>query len=126
MIDGQEDIILFASSENDAVVQLDIAYKRYQDWGLQRSPKLVFFGQPQNLTGNFSVYFDDLKYNFPNARRAVDVVIKLSGVLGLKYPKPCKLVWMFISRYIYQQNIKERYVSIDKLETYLNACNDVE
>ncbi|XP_058455270.1 uncharacterized protein LOC131432781 [Malaya genurostris] len=111
IVNGIADSILFASSNDDAATKLKALYSRYQDFGLPASSKLIFFGTDyKNLTGIFRVYYGDLFYTLPTVSRAIDVFIKFTAVLGLKHSKFSYLVWLFISRYIYEIKRQERCV----------------
>lgn len=121
VVNGREDTILFANSDIEAEKQVQELYKVYQQLGIPFAPKLVFFGQPTDLSGLFRVYFQGVYYSFSSARRAVDVYIKLTTVLSLKHSKISKLVWLFIARYFYGLKVTERYASIDKLEDFINS-----
>lgn len=118
---GQEDTIIFADSDDDANSKLATLYRKYKDLGLPTSPKLIFFGSQTELLDIYRVYFEDFFYSVPSARRAIDVYIKTTTVLALKHSKISKLIWMFISRYIYGIKVPEKYTSIIKLEAFLNA-----
>ncbi|XP_058453375.1 uncharacterized protein LOC131432266 [Malaya genurostris] len=51
VVTALEESILFAASDKDANIKLYAVYKRYQDFGLPVSPKLIFFGKNcKNLT----------------------------------------------------------------------------
>lgn len=121
VVNGREDTILFANSDIEAEKQVQELYKTYQKLGIPIAPKLVFFGQPTDLSGLFRVYFQGYYYSFSSARRALDVYIKLTTVLKLKHSKISKLVWLFIARYFYGLKVTERYASIDKLEDFINS-----
>ncbi|XP_058443690.1 uncharacterized protein LOC131425651 [Malaya genurostris] len=120
VLNGQNDTVLFANSDDEAKVKLAAVYTQYQSYRIPLTPKLIFFGTQASLTGVFRVYYGDLFYTLPSASRAVDVYIKLCEVLALKHSKISKLIWLFVQHYIYDLDIPERYASIDRLVQFLN------
>lgn len=121
VVNGREDTILFADSNSDADMKVQNLYKVYEQLGIPIAPKLVFFGQPTDLKGEFRVYYHDFYYSFSSAQRAIDVYIKFTKVLSIKHSKISKLVWMYVARYFYGLKVNERYASIDRLEDFLNT-----
>ncbi|XP_058464333.1 uncharacterized protein LOC131438355 [Malaya genurostris] len=120
VLNGQNDTVLFANSDDEAKVKLAAVYTQYQSYRIPLTPKLIFFGTQASLTGVFRVYYGDLFYTLPSASRAIDVYIKLCEVLALKHSKISKLIWLFVQHYIYDLDIPERYASIDRLVQFLN------
>lgn len=123
VINGQNDTIIFVTSDADADTKLSDLYKRYKV-SIPLVPKLVIYGKPTDLLGTFRVYHDSTIYSLSSVRLAIDVYIKLTNVLGLKHSKISKLVWVFIAQYIYQLKSAERYASIDKFIRYLEAAKE--
>ncbi|XP_058814155.1 uncharacterized protein LOC131678034 [Topomyia yanbarensis] len=116
---GQEDTLIFNSKEQ-AESKIKETYRSYAELNLPIIPKLVVVGENlDQLQGTFIVWYDDLYYELPSASRAVDVLIKLTAVFGLPFSKISKLVWHFISGYIYGIEQRESYAAINRLQTYL-------
>ncbi|XP_058443678.1 uncharacterized protein LOC131425641 [Malaya genurostris] len=117
---GQEDTLIFVGSKEQAQLKIQEIYQSYAELNIPIVPKLFAVGESlDNLQGTFIVGYDDLCYEFPSILRAVDVLIKLTAVLGLPFSKISKLVWHFLSSYIYGLKQRETYASIIKLKTYL-------
>lgn len=123
IINGKDDTILFADSDETASDILSNVYSGYRDLHLETVPKLIFFGTPTRLLGVYRVYFEEVVYNLPSVRRAVDVYIRLCTVLAIKHSKISKLVWIFVARYVYGLVVKERYATVEKFEEYLKATS---
>lgn len=120
VVNGREDTILFVKSDAEADQKVQELYAVYRQLGIPIVPKLVFFGQPTELSGAFRVYFQDFHYSFTSALRAIEVYIRFTAVLSLKHSKISKLIWLFIAQYFYRLEVTERYASIDRLLDFMN------
>ena len=84
-------------------------------------PKLVIIGTNlTDVTGECIVVYKNLEYSCARITRGIDIVVKLRAVLGLPYPAACKLVWIFIDRFLYGLN-GSSYMAINKLIGFLNC-----
>ncbi|XP_065073049.1 uncharacterized protein LOC135697363, partial [Ochlerotatus camptorhynchus] len=121
---GHEDVLLFAVSRDQAHSKIQAVYRSYAERNLPTVPKLVAVGESlEHLQGRFFVIYNDVCYELASASRAVDVIIKLTAVFGLPYSKITKLVWHFISGYVYGIKQRESYACINKLQNYLDMKN---
>lgn len=119
---GQEDTLIFVDAKEQAQSKLQETYRSYTELDLPIVPKLVAVGRNlDTLQGVFIVWYGDLSYEFQSASRAVDVLIKLTAILGLPFSKISKLVWHFLSGYFYGIKQRESYASINKLQAYLET-----
>lgn len=122
ILSAQEDVIFFAATDAEARQKIHEFNETSCKLGLKPSPKLVFKGENfKSLTGEFEVHFQQIVYRFNSAVRAVDVLIKFSTVFGLEYSKISRLVWNFVSSYMYKIPVPEEYQSIIKLKRYLTV-----
>lgn len=51
---------------------------------------------------NSYVIIDDLKYELPTVRKAVDICFKSFHTFNAKYPAECEKVWYFLQRGVYE------------------------
>lgn len=122
---GQEDTLIFVDSKEQALAKVQDTYRSYIELNLPIVPKLVAVGENLNqLHGTFMVCYSDICYEVQSASRALDILIKLTAVLGLPFSKISKLVWHFISGYIYGIHQEESYASINKLRIYLEKSRN--
>ncbi|XP_058836968.1 uncharacterized protein LOC131693274 [Topomyia yanbarensis] len=119
---AQDDTILFVESVEDIRSKIQAVYASYAERHLPVAPKLVFLGSGyKQVTGRFFVCYDDvILYELPSASRALDVLVKLTAVFDLPYAKLSKLLWHFLSSYVYGIEKRETYANISKLTAYLN------
>lgn len=118
---GQEDTLIFVDAKEQAQLKVQETYRSYTELNLPIVPKLIAVGKNlDQLQGTFVVCYGDICYEFQSASRAVDILIKLTAVLGLPFSKISKLVWHFLSGCIYGIQQKESYASINKLKVYLD------
>ncbi|KXJ69394.1 hypothetical protein RP20_CCG027287 [Aedes albopictus] len=122
ILSAQEDVIFFAATDAEAMQKIHEFNETSCKLGLKPSPKLIFKGENfKSLTGEFEVHYQQIVYRFNSAVRAVDVLIKFSTVFGLEYSKISRLVWNFVSSYMYKIPVPEEYQSIIKLKRYLTV-----
>ncbi|XP_058467123.1 uncharacterized protein LOC131440050 isoform X1 [Malaya genurostris] len=120
---AQEDTIIFAASLSEARLKVQNIYETYIERNLPVVPKLIALGSDyKSLEGRFFVQYNDICYEFKSARRATDVLIKLSVVFGLQSSRISKLVWNFIKHFAYDIKQRESYASINNLLHYLSGC----
>lgn len=118
---AQEDVIIFAASDEDARQKLDNFNEMYTDLGFEIVPKLVFRGEGiLSLSGQFEMHYKDIVYSLPSAKRAVDVLIKLITVFGLKHSKISRFAWQFIRSAYYKVPGEAAYSTILRLRRELN------
>ncbi|XP_065073514.1 uncharacterized protein LOC135697669 [Ochlerotatus camptorhynchus] len=85
---AQEEIILFAASNDLAAGVLTKFNEDYSNYGFQPAPKLIFIGKGiDSLEGEFQVRFQDFSYRFDSASRAIDVLVKFCAVFGLEHSR---------------------------------------
>lgn len=121
---GQEDVLILASSRDQALSNVKTIYSNYAERNFSIVPKLVAVGKSlEDLQGHFFVIYDEVCYELTSASRAVDVLIKMTAVFGLPYSKITKLVWHFISGFVYGIKQRESYACINKLQNYLDIKN---
>ncbi|XP_055604249.1 uncharacterized protein LOC129752500 [Uranotaenia lowii] len=119
---AQEDTIIWAENEFEIGEQVQKVYAAYAESRLPLTPKLVAVGKDyRDVRGPFYVYYHSFYYKFSTALRAIDVLIKLTAVLGLPFSKLSQLVWQFISASIYELPISERYINIVRLSKHLKS-----
>ncbi|XP_065086695.1 uncharacterized protein LOC135708506 [Ochlerotatus camptorhynchus] len=117
---AQEEIILFAASNDLATGVFTKFNEDYSKYGFQPVPKLIFIGEGiGSLEGEFQVRFQDFSYRFDSASRAIDVLVKFCGVFGLEHSRISRLVWLFISAFFYNVPVQEQYECINSLKAYL-------
>ncbi|EAT34309.1 AAEL013428-PA [Aedes aegypti] len=122
ILSAQEDVIFFAASDAEAIQKVNEYNETVCKLGLKPSPKLVFRGESfKTLTGVFEVHYQNIVYRLDSAVRAIDVLIKFSTVFGLEHSRISRLVWNFVSSYMYKLPVPEEYGSIIKLKRYLSA-----
>ncbi|XP_055605922.1 uncharacterized protein LOC129754079 isoform X2 [Uranotaenia lowii] len=117
--DAQQDTILFVPTSAQIDLQLESLYETYKDKGLPIVPKLVVVGSVTEIEGSFIVGYHKKLYHTQSAARALDIVVKLTAVHNLPYAKLSKLVWHFITDYIYQIKQLETYSAIEELKRHL-------
>lgn len=129
---AQEDTIIFADTLANAKRKVEAIYACYEERNLPIVPKLMAIGTGvSHIDGPFYVYFNDICYELNTAARATDVLLKLTSVLGLPFSKVSKLVWHFVSSYVYSIQQRETYAAIERLTKFLaghytpSATNDV-
>lgn len=119
---AQDDTLLFCKTSDDAKLALDNLQANWDEQGGSAIPKLVVFGTDYtNVTGNCMVAYKHLRYNLPSIARGIDVLIKLTVVLGLPTSKVSKLVWLFVKKHVYELDCTNTYVCITKLSGYLTS-----
>ncbi|XP_055543001.1 uncharacterized protein LOC129728579 [Wyeomyia smithii] len=122
---AQEDTIIFVSSHEQLIPQLQSVYASYVNRKLPISPKFVAVGVDlETLTGRFFVYHPGFCFELSSAARAIDVLIKTTHLFGLSYPKLSKLVWQFIGCFVYGIDHQESYASVNRLSTFLKQIEN--
>ncbi|XP_062557162.1 uncharacterized protein LOC134222025 [Armigeres subalbatus] len=118
---AQEDTVVFATSLDEAKGKVENIYSGYEERNLPLVPKLMFIGSGvTQIDGPFYVYYGDICYELDSAARATDVLLKLSSVFGLPFSKLSKLVWQFLSCYVYRVSHRETYAAINRLTRFLD------
>ncbi|XP_062549483.1 uncharacterized protein LOC134214054 [Armigeres subalbatus] len=85
---AQEDVILFAATDDDASATLDKFMEEYTKHGFQPVPKLIAIGENvTSLDGEFQVRYKNFTYRFNTLIRAIDVLLKCSAVFGLEHSR---------------------------------------
>lgn len=113
---AQEEIIIFAETENDIRSKIETAYSMYATWNAPPIPKLVFIGKSTStLTGSYYVVYKDLSYNAESVARAIDILVKMTLTFGLEFSRVTRLVWNFICSFIYEIPNQARYASVINL-----------
>lgn len=121
ILSAQEDIILFADTDEQALEKIDELNSTYTQFGFSPIARLLFRGQNiRSLTGVFEVYYKGVTYKLDTAARAIDVLVKLNTIFGLEYSRISRLVWNFICIFVYELPVQEQYESINKLRRYLS------
>lgn len=122
IVNGQEDTIIFASNHDDATEKVTATYRRYEELSIPPTPKLVVFGKDfRSQSGVYRIYYNNLFYTVSKLTRAIDVLVKLTTVFGLKPSRISYLVWLFIFHYVYGIIRPKKYTSVSKLEDYLTT-----
>ncbi|XP_055586992.1 uncharacterized protein LOC129748779 [Uranotaenia lowii] len=117
---AQAETVLFAETRQLAVEKYKELCSRLKDLGLPAAPKIVARGRgPTQLQNTFYVIYEELCYELPTLLQAVDVLMQLSHVLGIKHSKVSKQIWLFLARYVYSICTPEKYKSIEKLAVHL-------
>lgn len=120
ILSAQEDIILFAVTDEQALERLELANSSYAKYGFSSVARLLFRGESvKSLSGVYEVHYNGISYTLDSAARAIDVLVKLHTVFGLEFSRISKLVWNFICSYLYEMPVPEQYESINKLKRYL-------
>lgn len=120
---GQEDVIIFADTDDAVATKIKEFESTYTSLGFQPIPKLVFRGKDfQTLSGIFEVHYEGLVYRLESAARAIDALVKITTVFGLQYSRISRLVWNFICSFIYEIPVAEQYDSINAIERLLAQC----
>lgn len=119
---AQEEIILFAASDQLAAGVFTKFNEDYSKYGFQPVPKLIFIGEGvDSLGGEFQVRFQNFSYRFNSASRAIDVLVKFCAVFGQEHSRISRLVWLFISGFFYNIPVQEQYECINNLKAYLSS-----
>lgn len=119
---AQDDTFLFCKTNEDVNVALDKLRALWDEQGTPATAKLVILGEDyRHVSGNCLVVYKDLRYNLPNIARGIDVLIKLTVVLGLPISKISTLVWLFVQKHVYEIECTNTYVCIAKLSEYLTT-----
>lgn len=122
ILSAQEDIILFADTDEQAAEKLAEVNSTYSQYGFSPIARLLFRGQDiHSLTGVFEVHYKGISYKLDTAARAIDVLVKLNTIFGLEYSRITRLVWNFICTFLYELPVQEQYESINKLRRYMTA-----
>lgn len=120
---AQEDIILFAETDEQAACKINEFETTYASYGFQPVPKLVFKGKSfKELTGSYEVRYKHINYQQDSAAGAIVIFVKIVAVFGLEVSKICRQVWNFICSIIYEIPVAEQYESINKIKRLLAEC----
>lgn len=119
---AQQDTIIFVESVDQIALKIQETYASYAERKIPLVPKLVVVGTGiDNIQGRFFVCFQDVRYELKSLARATDVLIKLTVVFGLPFSKVSKLIWHFIASSAYGIARPESYMTVNRLNTYLQA-----
>lgn len=116
---AQADTFLVAPNREEALIAVKNIYDVYEKQGFPLCPKLVVFGENHHNFRGCMIVYKSLAYEFSTVARAIDVAIKLHLVLGLPFSKTSKLVWVFITKYLYGVEPNRGYLCIDKIINFL-------
>ncbi|KAB0798919.1 hypothetical protein PPYR_06799 [Photinus pyralis] len=76
-----------------------------------------------NLSGDVTVYFDGIRYNFKNFVRAVDICFKIIYLFDLEFPTQCISFYSFLESFFYEFKPKNNTSKVHILSDYLrNHC----
>lgn len=53
------------------------------------------------------VNYDGIRYEYFSLAKAIDICVRIYFVLNISYPPACELVWTFIEKYFYGDQLKE-------------------
>lgn len=119
---SQADTVLFSTNVDEAREKYNQIVLDCVETGADIPPKLIVFAEGYSSTNNgCMVVYKGLEYQLSSISRGVDVLIKLSAVLGLNISKVSKLVWIFIREHLYNIKSKHAYANIDRLQQYLKT-----
>lgn len=122
IIVGQEDTVLFEETDDNIEARLSAVFDGYRERNLPTVPKLVCLGSRcDRLTGRFFVCYPPLRYAVTSARRAIDILIKLTAVFALPHSKISKLVWHFIASAVYNIPLEEQYDRVNKIVQFYRS-----
>lgn len=73
----------------------------YDSNDLERGPYIVICGEGFKYD-TFFVVLNDLKLEFSSFLEAMEYCFKLFKVFNCNFSKQCELVWMFVSKYLFE------------------------
>ncbi|KAK4886450.1 hypothetical protein RN001_002721 [Aquatica leii] len=95
--DSQESFIFMGKSQQN--VKDHILHMKSMKTSIQ--PFICCVGEDILNIGNITVYFDDIRYNFKNFIRAVDICFKIIYLFDLEFPPACLTFYSFIECFLY-------------------------
>lgn len=70
------------------------------------------------------VYFDGVRFLFPNFLRAVDICYKIFYVFNLDFPKKSEMFWSFIQTFFYKNKSEKSFPKVHILKEFLVSQHD--
>lgn len=119
---AQADTFLLVKNKSDILPELDKLTRVYEEQNIPIAPKLIIVGDSlDSISGECTIIYKSITYNFQSVVRGVDVLVKLRVILGLPVAKLSKLVWVFTEQFVYGIHTEHGgYLCVNKLITYLN------
>ncbi|XP_058822709.1 uncharacterized protein LOC131684134 isoform X2 [Topomyia yanbarensis] len=118
---AQEEIIIFATTDDEAASKLASFYGMYENLGFTIIPKLIFRGENhKSLSGSFELHYKSVVYSLDSALRAVDLLVKFVTIFGLRHSKISRMVWQFLRSTYYEIPGEAEYASIIRLQRTIN------
>lgn len=120
--DSQESFVFIGKSQQE--VEDHLLHIKSMKMSIQ--PFICCVGEDILNISNISVYFDDIRYNFKNFVRAVDICYKTIYLFDLEFPPACLTFYSFIESFFY--NFKSKHITskVHILSDYLNNVLDQE
>ncbi|KAK4882852.1 hypothetical protein RN001_006171 [Aquatica leii] len=107
--DSQESFIFMGKSQQN--VEDHILHIKSMKTSIQ--PFICCVGEDILNIGNISVYFDDIRYNFKNFIRGVDICFKIIYLFDLEFPPACLTFYSFIEVFfiiLSQKTLRPRFI----------------
>lgn len=124
ILTAQQDVLLFASSIDEAKTAIRDLFKGYTDHKIPVHPKLVVIGNNyQSFTGDYYVIYNQIEYNVKTLARAVDIVVKMCNIFKLPFSKISKLVWFSLEEILYDIRAPAQYKAIESIK---KVCSRLE
>jgi hypothetical protein len=124
-ISDSVEAIMTCAASLDLVKEVYVARKLpYFDHKIPNAPMIGLIGSGIANFTEIYVLYEDIVYKHSSFLNALDNCFNLLQLLPFEYPSPCRKIWLFLQKYLYELNkTDERVLSdvssfISDLESY--------
>lgn len=86
-------------------------------------PCVLCLGKDILTAKKYYVYYDNIKYDFKDFLRALNMLFKIFQIFNIQYPKESQNVWTFIQTFFFEINLKndKKIPPLENLKKFLNS-----